>query len=153
MVLVEKSQLTQQNRRSSKRFLFFSTAIDGGYSGWKETTKCSATCGGGKKTLTRTCTNPPPSNGGKDCNRLGPATKDVSCNEQECRKLTLCHQLPNIFFRYSSREPIEIDSRSYLPLFTHVPCPDLNVPIITSVFFGRRSRINFWRIEFSLDGV
>ena len=78
-------------------FSFFSTAIDGGYSGWKETAKCSATCGGGKKTLTRTCTSPPPSNGGKDCSRLGPAMKEVSCDEQECRKLTLSHQLPYIF--------------------------------------------------------
>ena len=46
------------------------------------------TCGGGTQTLTRTCTNPPPANNGKDCSGLGPATKDVSCNEQECRKLT-----------------------------------------------------------------
>ena len=46
------------------------------------------TCGGGIQTLTRTCTNPPPANNGKDCSELGPATKDVSCNEQECRKLT-----------------------------------------------------------------
>ena len=38
-------------------------------------------------TLTRTCTNPPPSNGGKDCNELGPAEKTLACNEQECRKL------------------------------------------------------------------
>ena len=38
-------------------------------------------------TLTRTCTNPPPSNGGKDCSELGPAEKTLACNEQECRKL------------------------------------------------------------------
>ena len=38
-------------------------------------------------TLTRTCTNPPPYNGGKDCSELGPAEKTLACNEQECRKL------------------------------------------------------------------
>ncbi|XP_078354720.1 uncharacterized protein LOC144639299 isoform X1 [Oculina patagonica] len=57
--------------------------IDGGYTDWSES-ECSVTCGGGTKTLTRTCTNPPPSNGGKDCSELGPAKKTVSCNEEEC---------------------------------------------------------------------
>ncbi|KAL9951951.1 hypothetical protein ACROYT_G044709 [Oculina patagonica] len=59
--------------------------VDGGYSDWSSS-ECSATCGGGTQTLTRTCTNPPPSNGGKDCGELGPAKKTVSCNEDECSK-------------------------------------------------------------------
>ncbi|XP_022787051.1 coadhesin-like [Stylophora pistillata] len=58
-------------------------ALDGGYTEWSES-ECSVTCGGGVKTLTRTCTNPPPSNGGKDCSKLGPATMTLSCHEQEC---------------------------------------------------------------------
>ncbi|CAH3133313.1 unnamed protein product, partial [Pocillopora meandrina] len=58
-------------------------AIDGGYSEFSES-ECSVTCGGGAKNLTRTCTNPPPSDGGKDCSELGPAEKTVSCNEAEC---------------------------------------------------------------------
>ncbi|XP_022809371.1 netrin receptor UNC5C-like [Stylophora pistillata] len=57
--------------------------IDGGYTEWSEST-CSVSCGGGEKSLTRTCTNPPPSNGGKDCSELGSAEKTVSCNEAEC---------------------------------------------------------------------
>lgn len=65
--------------------LFLSPAIDGGFSEWSEL-KCSVTCGGGVKTFTRTCTNPPPSNDGKDCSELGPVKKTVSCNEQECRE-------------------------------------------------------------------
>ena len=67
-------------------FLFGGLAIDGNYTEWKES-ECSVTCGGGVMTLTRTCTNPPPSNGGKDCSELGPAGKTLACNEQECRKL------------------------------------------------------------------
>ena len=65
--------------------LFSIKAVDGGYTDWSES-KCSVTCGGGVKILTRTCTNPPPSNGGKDCSLLGPAKKTVPCNEQKCRK-------------------------------------------------------------------
>ena len=66
--------------------LFSAPSVDGGYSEWETTSNCSATCGGGTKTLTRTCTNPPPSNSGKDCSDLGAAQKTLPCNEQECRK-------------------------------------------------------------------
>ena len=59
--------------------------MSGGYSEWM-ISKCSVSCGGGVKTFTRTCTNPPPSNGGKNCSELGQAMKNVPCNGQECRK-------------------------------------------------------------------
>lgn len=59
--------------------------VDGGYTEWSES-ECSVSCGEGKKTLTRTCTNPPPFNGGKDCSELGPAKKTVKCNEGLCRE-------------------------------------------------------------------
>jgi len=55
------------------------------------------TCGGGTKSLTRTCTNPPPSNGGKNCSDLGPAEEMASCNEQGCRKLELYLLAVNMF--------------------------------------------------------
>ena len=76
---------------SNDKYHCLHLAIDGNYTDWSESSECSVTCGGGTQTLTRACTNPPPANGGKDCSELGPATKDVSCNEQECRKLTLFH--------------------------------------------------------------
>ncbi|XP_078358676.1 neuronal pentraxin receptor-like [Oculina patagonica] len=57
---------------------------DGGYTPWS-VSECSVSCGGGTKTLSRTCTNPPPSNGGNDCSHLGPAEKTQECNTQECR--------------------------------------------------------------------
>ena len=62
------------------------TAVDGGYTDWSECSECSVTCGGGTQTFTRTCTNPPPSNGGRDCSGLGPAVDIVRCNEHDCRK-------------------------------------------------------------------
>ena len=49
------------------------------------------TCGGGKQTFTRTCTNPAPSNDGKDCSELGPVQKEVPCNENECRKFIVIY--------------------------------------------------------------
>ncbi|PFX27737.1 Hemicentin-1 [Stylophora pistillata] len=60
-----------------------SCAIDGKYTEWKES-ECSVTCAGGVKTFIRTCTSPPPSNGGKDCTELGPSEKTESCNTEEC---------------------------------------------------------------------
>ena len=67
------------------KYYFHLLAVDGGYTDWS-ISECSVTCGGGTQTLTRTCTNPPPSNGGKDCSGLGLTEKTISCNEQECRK-------------------------------------------------------------------
>ncbi|KAL9978387.1 hypothetical protein ACROYT_G015895 [Oculina patagonica] len=58
--------------------------IDGKYTDWSPVSECSVTCGGGIQTLRRTCTNPPPSNGGRNCTRLGPAVKTISCNVQKC---------------------------------------------------------------------
>ena len=72
-------------------FLLMSfTAVNGDYTEWT-LYNCSVTCGGGVGTFKRTCTNPPPTNGGKNCSELGlgPANKTASCNEQECRKFFL----------------------------------------------------------------
>ena len=68
-----------------KSISFYGLAIDGKYTEWQES-ECTVTCGGGVKTFARTCTNPPPSNGGKDCSELGPSEKTESCNTQECRE-------------------------------------------------------------------
>lgn len=64
-------------------------AVDGGYSDWLESSECTASCGGGTLTVTRTCTNPPPFSGGKDCSSLGPAKMTRQCNTQECCMLSL----------------------------------------------------------------
>ncbi|XP_078346362.1 uncharacterized protein LOC144631716 isoform X2 [Oculina patagonica] len=58
--------------------------VDGGYSDWGSYDQCSKTCGGGMQTKRRTCTNPPPSNGGQDCGGLGPDTFTRGCNTQDC---------------------------------------------------------------------
>ena len=40
------------------------------------------------KTRNRTCTNPPPANGGEDCSALGPDTSTMECNIQGCSGIT-----------------------------------------------------------------
>jgi len=58
--------------------------VDGGYSEWSLPSECSVTCGDGVRTRQRTCTNPAPKNGGKDCTDLGPDVEFVPCNMGEC---------------------------------------------------------------------
>lgn len=57
---------------------------NGGYTPWTEYSACSAICGGGVQQRTRTCTNPPPSNGGKDCSLLGAAIESKNCHINPC---------------------------------------------------------------------
>ncbi|CAH3173411.1 unnamed protein product [Porites lobata] len=59
---------------------------DGGYSEWCPFTSCSVSCGGGVRYRNRTCTNPPPQNGGMDCRHLGPARESQKCNTQSCNQ-------------------------------------------------------------------
>lgn len=57
---------------------------DGGWSEWGEWTECDKWCGTGSQTRERTCTNPPPVNGGKYCK--GHHEENKSCKLIECRK-------------------------------------------------------------------
>ena len=58
--------------------------MNGNYTAWSAWKECSATCGGGIQQRVRTCTNPTPKNGGKDCAVLGPAVETKDCNSQPC---------------------------------------------------------------------
>merc|ERR1711962_610179 len=58
-----------------------STTVDGGWSSWTYSA-CSKTCGGGTQRGTRSCNNPVPSNGGKNC--VGSGVKTKQCNSQAC---------------------------------------------------------------------
>ena len=67
-------------------WLLLFLAVDGGWSDWSDWSQCSYDCGwkGGEQTATRTCTNPPPSNGGRDC--TGDSEKKQVCNKFKCGK-------------------------------------------------------------------
>ncbi|XP_062596721.1 uncharacterized protein LOC134258192 [Saccostrea cucullata] len=55
-----------------------STKVDGGWTEWSHWSKCEVVNGRGKRTKSRTCTNPSPQHGGKFCN-LGEATYEENC--------------------------------------------------------------------------
>lgn len=62
--------------------LFF--LVDGGYSPFTNWSDCTETCGGGEQIRTRTCTNPEPKLGGKDCSSFGLDYEKRKCNTQKC---------------------------------------------------------------------
>nr|QNH72401.1 toxin candidate TRINITY_DN17935_c0_g1_i1 [Ceriantheomorphe brasiliensis] len=56
--------------------------VDGGWSDWSLWQRCSVECGGGNQKRTRTCSNPPPKNGGKRCSGMDEERR--RCNTQSC---------------------------------------------------------------------
>ncbi|XP_056009334.1 SCO-spondin-like, partial [Ostrea edulis] len=56
--------------------------IDGAWGTWTSWGACSKTCGGGKQSRSRTCDDPKPANGGKDCS--GSSADFQDCNSQDC---------------------------------------------------------------------
>ena len=67
--------------------IFYSTglispAVDGNWTDWGDWNLCSVTCAGGTQGRSRTCTNPPPRNGGRECS--GESEDVQSCNENPC---------------------------------------------------------------------
>ena len=91
----------------SVKHICTSLAIDGNYTEWTQWNDCSATCGGGSQIRRRTCTNPPPQYGGKNCVELGPAGQTQECNPDPCRE---SHELGFNF----QRKPSFINE--YLPI-------------------------------------
>ncbi|XP_074628437.1 uncharacterized protein LOC141886246 isoform X3 [Acropora palmata] len=58
--------------------------IDGGYTQWTKFTDCSRTCGPGKKTRWRNCSNPQPRYGGRNCSHLGDPVQVEVCVLRHC---------------------------------------------------------------------
>ena len=60
----------------------FLLTVDGNWTQWSHWSACSLSCGGGTRSRTRTCTDPPPSNNGKTC--AGEGSEQQGCNTQSC---------------------------------------------------------------------
>uniref|UniRef100_A0A7M4FX41 ADAM metallopeptidase with thrombospondin type 1 motif 14 n=1 Tax=Crocodylus porosus TaxID=8502 RepID=A0A7M4FX41_CROPO len=56
---------------------------DGSWSSWSKFGSCSRTCGGGVRSRSRSCNNPPPAYGGRNC--PGSTYEYQICNTEECR--------------------------------------------------------------------
>ena len=63
-------------------FLSLAFQVDGNWGAWKAWAPCSKTCGAGTQISSRLCSNPPPSNGGKECR--GEKERSRECNKQSC---------------------------------------------------------------------
>ncbi|XP_023579068.1 A disintegrin and metalloproteinase with thrombospondin motifs 14 [Octodon degus] len=55
---------------------------DGGWSPWTKYGSCSRSCGGGVRSRSRSCDNPPPAYGGRSCS--GPFFEYQICNSEDC---------------------------------------------------------------------
>ena len=60
------------------------SSVDGGYSSWNQWSTCSVSCGGGRRARSRTCDNPKPQHGGKDCLAIGLSTQSEECSTNDC---------------------------------------------------------------------
>ncbi|XP_038666358.1 SCO-spondin [Scyliorhinus canicula] len=56
--------------------------VNGGWSSWSPWSTCDRSCGGGKSLRMRSCTDPPPKNGGRHC--PGERFEVTICNVQPC---------------------------------------------------------------------
>ncbi|KAL3886521.1 hypothetical protein ACJMK2_026506 [Sinanodonta woodiana] len=62
--------------------MYFTLAVNGGWSTWSQWNICSLTCGGGQHYRVRVCNNPTPANGGAFC--IGPNNETQTCNDKPC---------------------------------------------------------------------
>ena len=73
--------------------LLFPCLVDGKWRIWGSWSSCSVTCGSGKRSRSRLCTNPAPSNGGRACSGL--KGQDQHCSKSNCPGICLywsqCH--------------------------------------------------------------
>ncbi|XP_063675690.1 semaphorin-5B-like [Bolinopsis microptera] len=83
------TKTTKKLEKAKKSFeALCAVAIDGGWSDYSDWGACSAGCGKGTQTRSKTCNNPPPANGGKDCG--GEAVESRECMDSATCSTGIC---------------------------------------------------------------
>ena len=94
-----------------------SEAVDGVWQNWSKWGECSEPCGRGEQVRTRSCDNPRPKNGGRQCD--GPSIERLPCS---CDPkfdtagefiIHTCKKCPSIGWRYN-RISLETNCLNYL---------------------------------------
>ena len=97
--------------------------VDGGVSTWSKFTTCSTSCGLGKEERTRSCTNPQPQHGGKDCEEDLKESRD--CNLKPCPGILLLYKISNgfieIIINFSIRTVVDYNKSDILVLTPKIP--------------------------------
>lgn len=106
--------------------------VDGGWSSWSLWSRCDRVCGGGKRQRLRSCTNPPPSSGGKGCGSHYYESKECAVNK--------CPGLSVFAFRPFAVSPWSSVCLSISPSFFLFVC----LPIYLSfwLFVGQKDRLS-----------
>ena len=73
-------------------------AVNGGFTAWSTWGTCSKGCGDGTQVRTRTCTNPPPANGGSTCQ--GGTSQTRQCKIKECPGKTCIFSANNFLHEF-----------------------------------------------------
>lgn len=74
--------------KTQKIYIINYTAVNGGWSNWGNWSSCSVTCGEGRQQRYRSCTNPKPQYGGRDC-------QGVREDKQRCTDTEYCPSKPS----------------------------------------------------------
>ncbi|XP_028399284.1 coadhesin-like [Dendronephthya gigantea] len=75
---------TDRNKRWEYCDIPKCTPVEGNYGNWILKNVCHVTCGEGFETWTRSCDNPEPKFGGRNCSYLGEPVEYRSCSARPC---------------------------------------------------------------------
>lgn len=78
--------------------------INGNFTTWSSWSTCTLTCGNGTQQRMRTCTNPTPFNGGKNC--TGHYREAQNCNTQSCPSKSNRCPCKNYHLRFNNAQSV-----------------------------------------------
>ncbi|KAG2458362.1 SSPO protein, partial [Polypterus senegalus] len=110
----------EKNLFDSRACFIKACPVAGQWSEWGPWSACDVTCGNGVRSRERSCSNPPPKNGGEDCD--GDAFDTESCNLPPCNHTAAAVSKCPSGLVFISAEDCEEESLNLCPL----SCEDLN---------------------------